>query len=102
MCIRDRPELYVLLKNTANWSNPTVWAWVDDNNNSVKAEKWPGDAMIKDGDYWRWELPEGKTTPKFIIFSNNGGSQTKNLDFVNKQIYDCNGNKVNGDVPTRR
>lgn len=93
-------EVYVLLKNTANWSNPTVWAWVDDNTSSVAAAKWPGDAMTKDGDYWRWELPEGKTTPKYIIFSNNGGSKTKNLDFVNKQIYDCKGNKVNGDDPT--
>lgn len=88
-------EVYVLLKNTANWDKPTVWAW-NETSNCTSAGKWPGDAMVKEGEYWKWVLPEGKETPTQIIFSNNGGNQTGGKAFVNKQIYDCSGNAVQG------
>ena len=94
----DRPiveEVYVLLKNTSNWNKPTVWAW-NTTSNCTAAGKWPGDAMTKEGEYWKWTLPEGKEKPTQIIFSDNGSNQTGNLTFVNKQIYDCWGNAVQG------
>lgn len=90
------PKVYVLLKNTSNWSNPTVWAWVDGNTNCTVKGSWPGDAMTKDGDYWRWDLPEGKATPLKIIFSDNGSNQTRDLDFSNGSVYDCSGKIVEG------
>ena len=88
------PKVYVLLKNTSNWSNPTVWAWVDGNTNCTVKGSWPGDAMTKDGDYWRWDLPEGKATPLKIIFSDNGSNKTRDLDFSNGSVYDCSGKVV--------
>lgn len=93
-------EYYVLLKNTKNWSNPTVWAW-NDSENCTTNSSWPGDAMTQQADgLWRWELPAGKSTPTQIIFSDNGSSQTGDLTYVNKQTYDCDGNKVEGgDIP---
>lgn len=91
-------ENYVLLKNTKNWSSPTVWAWNDTENCTAKGS-WPGDNMTREGDYWKWELPSGKSTPTQIIFSDNGNSQTADQTYVNKQVYDCDGNKVDGPTP---
>lgn len=92
------PEYYVLLKNTKNWSTPTVWAW-NDTENCTASGTWAGDKMTKQsGDVWRWELPAGKSVPTKIIFSDNGSGQTGDLVYVNKQTYDCDGKKV-GDDP---
>lgn len=94
------PEYYVYLKNTANWSEPYVWAWVDNGPNCTDAGKWPGDAMTQEGDLWKWVLPDGKDVPTLIIFSNNGSSQTGNMQYVNGATYDCSGAIVDGDDPT--
>ncbi len=93
-------ENYVMLKNTSNWSTPTVWAW-NDSENCTNAGKgnWPGDKMTREGDYWKWEVPQGKSMPTQIIFSNNGSNQTSDLIYVNRQTYDCNGNKVEDSSP---
>ena len=91
----------VYLKNTASWSQPYVWAWGDEN--STASGNWPGDMMVKYNDeYWKWELPAGKATPKNIIFnpgSDNG--KTGDLVYVNNAIYDCSGKQIgmaNGNV----
>lgn len=91
---------FVLLKNTAGWSAPTVWAWNADGN-QVANDNWPGDPMTDMGDgTWRWELPAGKTLPTGIIFSDNGSSQTADLTYSNGATYDCSGNIVEGgDTP---
>lgn len=92
-------EYYVLLKNTKDWSTPTVWAWNDSENCTSKGS-WPGDNMTKQADgLWRWELPAGKSVPTQIIFSNSDNDKTGDKTYVNKQTYDCDGNKV-VDVPT--
>lgn len=89
---------YVYLKNTSGWSTPTVWAW-DSNNGDANCNSngtWPGDKMTLQSDgLWLWTAPSGKVPTK-IIFSNNGGSQTANLDFQNGKTYDCNGTIVDG------
>lgn len=86
---------YVYLKNTSNWSNPTVWAWVSDAENCTAKGAWPGDAMTKQSDgSWMWKVPEGKSVPTKIIFSNNGSSQTSDLDYQNGKTYDSSGNIV--------
>ncbi|MCC8037151.1 MAG: starch-binding protein [Bacteroidales bacterium] len=91
-------EYYVYLKNTSGWSTPTVWAW-NNGENCCSNGTWPGDAMTKEGDLWKWTLPSGKTAPTQIIFSNNGQSQTADLTYVNMATYDCSGSIV-GDTPS--
>lgn len=92
------PENVIYLRNTSSWTTPAVWAWTEDANCTAKGT-WPGDVMINDGDLWKWVLPEGKPKPQFIIFSNNGSSQTGNLTYVAGAIYDCSGNIEGGDIP---
>lgn len=95
-------EYTVYLKNTSNWANPCVWAWNPTTGENCTAKgSWPGDAMTKDGDLWKWTAPDGKT-PTMIIFSNNGTPQTKDLKYVNGATYDCSGSIVEnggGDDP---
>lgn len=89
-------EYTVYLKNTANWSNPCCWAWNSSTGVNCTAKGvWPGDAMTKEGDLWKFTAPAGKE-PNMFIFSNSGSSQTKNLTFVNGATFDCSGNKVSG------
>lgn len=87
------PEINgVYLKNTASWPQPYVWAW-NDTEDCVEAE-WPGEKMTKTGDYWKWEVPKGKSTPTGILFNGGGnGDDTKTADltYVRNGVYDCNG-----------
>lgn len=87
-------ECTVYLKNTSNWTQPTVWAWTNTSNCTQKGT-WPGDAMVKDGELWKWTAPDGKV-PTQIIFSNNGSNQTRDLQYVNGATYDCSGAIVEG------
>jgi alpha-amylase len=82
----------VYLKNSAGWSTPYVWAW-NGNTNCTASGSWPGDQMTKVGNYWKWEVPSGKTTPAQIIFNMGSDSaKTADLTYVNSAVYDCNGN----------
>lgn len=102
----DLPEINgVYLQNSANWSTPYVWAWNGETNCTLSGN-WPGDQMTKYGDYWKWEVPAGKTTPANIIF-NPGGDEGKtgDLTYVKSGIYDCSGKQIGvakpgGDDPT--
>ncbi len=95
-------EYYVYLKNSSNWSNPTVWAW-DSSNGDANCNSngtWPGDAMTyQSGDLWKWTAPSGKV-PTMIIFSNSGNPQTDDLTFVNGATYNCSGTIVSTDDNT--
>lgn len=98
----DQPQPqghYIYLKNTKNWSNPTVWVW-NDSENCCSNGTWPGDAMTKEGDLWKWALPDGKSLPTQVIFSNSGNEQSGDKSYVDKQTYDCDGNKVGDNPPT--
>ncbi len=85
---------YVYLKNSYNWTSPSVWAW-NTSDNCTTAGSWPGDVMSKDATtgLWKWTAPSGKV-PTQIIFSNAGQSQTSDLTYVNKATYDCSGTVI--------
>lgn len=83
----------VFFKNTAGWSTPKVWAWNTSGNCNANGT-WPGDEMTRQGDYYMWTLPSGKSVPTQIIFSNNGSPQTADLTFVNGGIYDASGSVI--------
>lgn len=90
-------EYTVYLKNTSNWASPCVWAWIAPGNVNCTAKgTWPGDAMTRDGDLWKWTAPEGKA-PTMIIFSDNANNQTSDLAFENGATYDCSGRIVGDD-----
>jgi alpha-amylase len=74
---------FVYYQNTNNWSNPTAYYWSDSNKTMTT---WPGKAMTSVGNgVYKIELPADAT---YIIFSNNGGSQTADLTIPNfGQIY---------------
>lgn len=79
----------VYLNNTLYWSAPCVYAWSSDG--SLVSSSWPGDAMtLQDDGLWRWDVPSD-ILPSYIIFSNNGSSQTYDLSYVNGATYNCKG-----------
>ena len=88
---------YCYLANTAGWNAPHVWAWDASNGDAscVAASAWPGDAMTREGNTWKWMAPAGKT-PTHIIFSDNGNNQTANLTFTNGATYRCDGTLESG------
>lgn len=90
---------YVYLKNTASWNSPKVWAWTSAQN-CTAAGNWPGDSMEKvDNNLWIWRLPEGKSLPEMIIFSDNGNNQTADLRYSEGAVYDCGGNIIEAQGP---
>ena len=65
----------VYFKNTANWSTVTAYYWPKGGSGSIA---WPGTAMTDEGEgIFSINVPADNNC---IIFSNNGGSQTKDLD----------------------
>ncbi|MDE5642745.1 MAG: starch-binding protein [Muribaculaceae bacterium] len=88
----DKPaNAYVYLDNSAGWSAPCVWAWIENGANCTAKGLWPGDPMTKQADgRWLWTAPDGKT-PTHIILSDNGNSQTADLQFFNGHVYKCDG-----------
>ncbi|MGN0462322.1 MAG: starch-binding protein, partial [Ruminococcus sp.] len=65
---------YLYFKNTDNWT-PYAYYW---NDNNTGMTTWPGVAMENIGNnVYRVEVPTDAT---YIIFNNNGGSQTGNLN----------------------
>lgn len=91
---------YVYLKNTDNWTKPTVWAWTDAEN-CTASKAWPGDPMVKQADgTYLWTAPDG-LIPTQIIFSDSGEKQTADLIFQNGKTYQCDGSiyNNNGDDP---
>lgn len=89
---------YVYFNNSSNWTTPCVWAWSETINPCTNASKWPGDQMtLVSGNTYMWTAPDGKV-PTQIIFSNNGSSQTSDLDFVNGATYNPDGTYTGGGV----
>lgn len=56
----------------AHWENPGCWAWQQDGEDVF--EEWPGEAMVKDGDWYTIEIPSWADC--FIINANDGATQT--------------------------
>ncbi len=65
----------VYFKNTSNWSTVSAYYWPKGGEGPVA---WPGTAMTDEGEgIFSINVPDGNNC---IIFSNNGASQTKDLD----------------------
>jgi alpha-amylase len=68
--------------NSNNWSTVTAYYWSDSNKTMTV---WPGKAMTSIGNNeYSIEVPADAT---YIIFSNNGGSQTADLTLEKGKIY---------------
>lgn len=77
----------VFLLNAADWPTPYAYCWDGDNNNG----KWPGTAMTKEGtkdgfDVYSFTPSTGYSK---IIFNNNEGTQTTDIDYptTDNQMY---------------
>ena len=88
----------------SDWSQVDCWAW--NNTDNFTGGNWPGVSctktnMKKNGlDVWMWKYDGDLTTaPTMIIFSNGGGTQTKDLEFENGAVYNLAG-KTNECVST--
>jgi hypothetical protein len=67
----------IYFKNTDNWSNVYCYMWVKDTKTENKS--WPGEAMTDEGDgIWSYTI---KDEYDMVIFNNNSGTQTGDLDY---------------------
>lgn len=83
----DKPKgCYVYFNNEKGWAQPCVWAWNDTEKSVCANPIWPGDRMVEADGVWTWKAPDGKIPTK-IIFSDNGQSQTADLEYVNGATY---------------
>lgn len=67
-------SVYIYTTNPKNWSNVYVYLYTRDsaaNNNG----SWPGAKMVKNGDYWTYEVPVELWYNVSVIFTNNSGAQ---------------------------
>lgn len=72
----------IFFKNTQNWSNVTAYLWNDTGASVVTNAGWPGEAMFQcdaANNIYAVKVDSSKNFNK-IIFSNNGSSQTADLD----------------------
>lgn len=71
----------VRYQNGNNWDNVTVYVWDADRNKIVG--EWPGKPMTKDTDgTYYYDLPVNGTGKYNYIFSNNGNTQTPDIDNI--------------------
>lgn len=78
-----------------NWtSNIHTYVWDAGNNNKQYLGSWPGKAMTYNSTLGMWEY-SFTTTDKLIspmvIFNNNAGQQTANLELINYGVYNSKG-----------
>ena len=79
-------DFAIYLKNSAKWSAPTCYMWNGSGGAGNENHAWPGVSMTSIGeDVW---MLSTTTTYANVIFSNNGSSQTANLQARNSYIYD--------------
>lgn len=76
----DATEVNIYFKNNMNWSTPYIHYW------GASEPSWPGVAMQKSGNVWKYTCPAGTTG---ILFNAGDGDATKTGDFVaiNNHIY---------------
>lgn len=94
----------VRYKNTNNWANVNVYVW-DAAQKKIVGE-WPGQPMTKDKDgTYYYDLPVTGTGKYNYIFSNNGQSQTKDIENIpyepgKEAVFDADGNVVKNTADT--
>ena len=70
----------VRYQNGNNWNDVYMYVW---NGENKPLGKWPGQPMKKDtGDTYYYDLPVTGTGKYNYIFSNNGKSQTKDIENI--------------------
>lgn len=87
---------YFYFVDDGGFDSPFAWVW---NNTTVySGSSWPGEALVdvvgtdQNGNLiYRWTYYGDKPEPANVIFSNNGNSQTADLDFVNGGYYNSAG-----------
>ena len=88
----------VRYQNGNNWDNVNVYVWDADRNKIVG--EWPGKTMTKDTDgTYYYDLPVTGTGKYNYIFSNNGNSQTKDIENIpyepgKEVVFDVSGKVV--------
>ena len=89
----------VRYKNTNNWANVNVYVWDAADNKKIVGD-WPGQRMTKDTDgTYYCDLDVTGTGKYNYIFSNNGQSQTKDIENIpyapgKEVVFDADGNVV--------
>lgn len=82
----ENPCVYFV--NTARWTNVYIHTWVD----GGEGTSWPGTPLsnkvetINGYDVYKYVRPSGKSYNK-VIFHNNDGTQTADLEWVNGKYY---------------
>lgn len=88
-CPGDTPTDNLIIRynnNNTNWSSVTLYFW--NTSPAVVTTSWPGEQMTDlDGDGWFDYTLEGVSCAN-VIFSNNGGQQTSDLDICGEGWYD--------------
>lgn len=96
-CITPMHDCYYFyFVDDGGFDSPFAWVW---NNTTVySGSSWPGEALVdvvgtdQNGNLiYRWTYYGDKPEPANVIFSNNGNSQTADLDFVNGGYYNSAG-----------
>lgn len=94
-CVVNEGEVCAFFEAPTSYTNVKCWAW--DSNNNYTGGTWPGQVCTKVGtnngnSVWKWSYTGTLTTlPTGIIFSDNGSSQTADLDFKNGGYYNSAG-----------
>jgi len=96
-CVTPMSDCYYFyFVDDGGFDSPFAWVW---NNTTVySGSSWPGEALVdvvgtdQNGNLiYRWTYYGDKPEPANVIFSNNGNSQTADLDFVNGGYYNSAG-----------
>ncbi len=81
--------------STSNWGNVTAWVWdAADGNKNYTGGAWPGQNLSIDPEtgYYKLSCSVTNEHPNLkVIFSNSGASQTSDLKFVHKGVYNAHG-----------
>lgn len=79
----------------SNWGSVTTWIWdAAHGDKNYTGGNWPGKPMTLDpqSGYYTYSVTATDANPKMmVIFSNNGGSQTKDMELHHRGIYNADG-----------
>ncbi|MGO2497629.1 MAG: starch-binding protein [Vibrio litoralis] len=77
----------VCLSNDQSFTNPTVYFWGSQPSERVVNATWPGESMVKKGNYHCYDLG-AEVDAINIIFNDNGVNQTEDLRMQGNHCYD--------------
>lgn len=96
--------MYAYAVDYNNWGTMYAYAWSGEGNDKQENAAWPGQAMTwtgaKDGKgVYLWMPNNLSFMPSKVIFTNNGGAQTTDLNFVNGSYYNISTSPESGKYP---